>query len=71
LLSQITDVNDLEKSKALLMWIDLNSRDAPMEIEKKVKQHTNDLFQKRLKMDEERNQKKSRSPYKEIWIMSI
>jgi len=71
LLSQITDVNDLEKSKALLMWIDLNSRDAPMEIEKKVKQHTNDLFQKRLKMVEERNQKKSRNPCKEIWIMSI
>jgi hypothetical protein len=45
-ISQITDVNDLENSKGLLMWIDLNSRDAPMEIEKKVKQYPNDWLEK-------------------------
>jgi hypothetical protein len=61
-LSQITDVYDLEKSKAPLMLIDLKPRQAVTGIEKKVKQYTNDLLEKQLKMDEKRNQKNSGAP---------
>jgi hypothetical protein len=60
-LSQITDVYDLEKSKDPLMLIDLKPRQAVTGIEKKVKQYTNSLLEKQSKMDEERNQKKFRS----------
>jgi hypothetical protein len=55
-LSQITDVKDLEKSKDPVMLIEMNTKQAVAEIEQKVKEYSKDLVERQLSADKERDE---------------